>query len=93
MNTQPPQTSKGATAQPFQIRYLKPDEIENPYLVIERLFANTHLPALREALWQWLRITITGTYSLEESLQQANLIHLYEEMERVLEAMWVMREN
>jgi hypothetical protein len=92
MHTQP-QPAKGATAEPFQLRYLSPEEIDNPHLVIERLFANTHLPALREALWQWLKLTITGTYSLEEPLQQANLVHLYEEMERVLEAVWVMREE
>jgi hypothetical protein len=92
MNTRskPKQSFNTAATADVQLRKLSPEEIVNPHLVIQQLFINTPMPDLREALWQWLKLTITGTYTLKDPLERANLVYLYEEMERVLEAVWVM---
>lgn len=81
-------TPKSTTCNAVHVNHPTLEEIAKPQLVIDRLFANTHLPALREGLWQWLKLSDTGTYN---PLERANLVYLYEEMERLVEAVWVMR--
>jgi hypothetical protein len=70
-----------------------PQKLPTPTLVIQQFFTNTQLHDLREALWQWLKLTITGTYTLEAPLERANLIYLYEKLERLVEAVWVMERE
>jgi hypothetical protein len=41
---------------------LSEEEINDPYLVIDELFDFAELNDARELLWEWLKVTVTGTY-------------------------------
>lgn len=49
----------------LESRKLSKEEIANPYEVIDELFSYGHLPQLREALWEWLKLTVSGSYHHE----------------------------
>lgn len=72
----------------FQPRHLTPEEEAQPGLVYHRLFDRAHLPTLREHLWIWLRMTVTGGFSSDQFDQQdrEQLMFLYEDVARLLEA-------
>ena len=75
-------------------RYLKREELENPYRVIYSLFDASHLPQLRESLREWIRVTVTGDFS--HSLSRRERMHLMEfthHIERLVEAAHIIHEK
>lgn len=69
-------------------RHLEPEEESQPALVFYRLFDYAHLPSLRERLWCWFRLTVTGGFNTEscEPETREQLVSLYEHLARLLEA-------
>ena len=67
---------------------LSEEEIKDPYLVIFRFFDYAGLPSVREHLWEWLKITVSGTFSTHmlSRGQRYDMIYLYEHIEKLVEA-------
>jgi len=67
-------------------------EIENPGLVLYQLFDYASLPRLKEHLWQWLRVTVTGGYTKKylHYNERENLFTFYEHFEKLLEAAYII---
>jgi len=63
-------------------------QTENPCLVFYELFDYASLPMLKEHLWQWLKLTVTGGYTKKyfHYNDRDNILTLYEHLERLLEA-------
>lgn len=69
-------------------------EMKDPQLVIDELFDFADLADVRELLWGWLKVTVTGTYHKElTASERSAIITLYEKMEKLIEAVHVMRVN
>lgn len=76
------------------IRALSKEETKKPMLVIEELFDFADLEDVREMLWTWLKVTVTGTYHKELSASERSaILSLYEKMEKLVEAAHVMKEG
>lgn len=66
-------------------------EIADPQLVIDDLFDFAHLPDIRELMWEWLKVTVTGTYHKElSSSERSAILSLYEHLTRLVEAAHVI---
>ena len=73
---------------------LSSEQIADPYSVIRDLFQFGHLPDLQHMLWNSFKTNITGTYHKELTRRQRNdVVYLYEYMERLLEAAWIIEEG
>lgn len=68
-------------------RCLTNEEIEDPSLVLDELFDFAHLPELRQLLWEWLKITVSDSYSKDtETNEKLSVLFLYEKMQKLIEA-------
>jgi hypothetical protein len=76
----------------LQPRKLSPDEVQDPNVVISQLFDFMHLPQVRQALWDWFKLTVTGQYKNEKASEKANLIMLYEKLEKLIEAVHIIHK-
>lgn len=67
---------------------LSEEEIYDPYLVFNRFFDYADLPAVREYLWDWLKVTVSGTFSTHMLTrgQRYDMVYLYEHIEKLVEA-------
>jgi hypothetical protein len=74
-------------------RKLSKEEMGNPYEVVDELFSYGHLSQLREALWEWLKLTVSGSYHHESRRDRANLLHLYEKLKRLREAAHIIYQS
>lgn len=74
-------------------RNLSKEEISDPYLVISELFDYMHLPQVREALWNWLKVSVTGGFKNESSNERQNLLGMYEKMAKVMEAVYLIHKK
>jgi len=74
-------------------RKLSSEEIANPYEVINELFSYGHLPQLREALWEWLKLGVSSSNHHESQRDRANLLYLYEKMEKLIEAAHIIYQR
>jgi hypothetical protein len=74
-------------------RKLSKEEIENPYQVIHEFFDFAHLPEVRQALWYWLALTVTGSYHRKSCADKSNLIYLYERVEKLMEAVHIIHQR
>jgi hypothetical protein len=74
-------------------RNLTKKEIYNPYLVIHELFDYAHLPELREELWDWLKLTVSGNYKRLSSREQSNFLYFYEHIEKLAEAVHIIHSR
>lgn len=73
---------------------LSSKEIADPQLVIDELFDFAHLPEIRELLWEWLKVTVTGTYHKElNASERSTILTLYEKLSKLVEAAHVMHTN
>jgi hypothetical protein len=73
---------------------LSQQEITDPYLVIDELFDFADLPDIKELLWGWLKITVTGTYHKNLSAtERSAIIDLYEKLEKLVEAVQVIHTS
>lgn len=67
-------------------------ETKDPMLVIDELFDFADLDDVRQLLWTWLKVTVTGTYHKElSSSERSAILSLYEKMEKLVEAAHVLR--
>jgi hypothetical protein len=74
-------------------RNLSKEEMEDPYKVIHSLFDYGHLPQIRFMLWDLLKITITGTYHQQKPGERASLLHFYEKLEKLVEAVHILHRQ
>lgn len=73
-------------------------EIENPHLVLQELFDFAHLPELRCLVWEWLKITVSGSYhrAAANPNEKADLLFLYERLLKLIEAshlIWLQKQQ
>jgi hypothetical protein len=80
--------AKKATHAP---QLLTQTEIADPQRVIDELFDFAHLPDIRELMWEWLKVTVAGTYHKEmNASERSALLSLYEHLTRLVEAAHVL---
>ena len=74
---------------------LSKHEVENPALVFYELFDYASLPHLKEHLWQWLKLTVTGGYTKKyfDYRERESILVLYEHLEKLLEASFIIYSN
>ena len=77
----------------LQPRYLNEQERENPYEVVYNFFDYGNLPEIREMLWEWFRVTVTGSFHREDCKDRVNMIHFYEQLEKLVEAIHVIHQR
>lgn len=66
---------------------LTQEEINNPHLVVAELFDFAHLPELKKMLWEWLKATVSGSYTKTfNSRERSSILILYEYMQKMIEA-------
>lgn len=73
-------------------RKLSEEEIENPHLVLHEFFTFVHLPDIRQALWEWLKLTVSGNYHRQSCTDKSNIIYLYEQVEKLMEAVHIIHQ-
>ena len=81
------------SAAELEPRKLSKDEIANPDKVIDEFFSYGHLPEIREALWECLKLTVSGSYHRESRRDRANLLCLYEKLEKLIEAAHIIYQR
>lgn len=66
-------------------------EQSDPNQVVDELFDFAAHPELKQLLWTWLKVTVTGTYHKElSSHERSAILSLYEKMEKLVDAAHVM---
>lgn len=71
----------------MQSRLLTKEEVTDPTLVLNEIFDFAHLPEWRTLLWEWLKITVSGTYNNESAETDRNsILFLYEKLQKLIEA-------
>lgn len=71
--------------------WLSKEEKESPLQVLEKFFEDYKLNELRFYLWQMVEACLTSENSqFAEPVERADLLHLYQAMEKALEAAYVM---
>jgi hypothetical protein len=77
-----------------QLLRLTKEEQQQPAAVINYFFECYHLTDLRELLWDWLLTALgsdNGTYA--KGRERSNLIFLYEKLESLAEATYLMHQD
>jgi hypothetical protein len=74
-------------------RKLSKEEIENPYEVIDNFFDYAHLPQVRDELWEFLKLTVSSNYHIQPRRDRANLLHFYEKLEQLVEAVHIIHQR
>jgi hypothetical protein len=74
-------------------RNLSKEERVDPFQVIHGLFDYAHLPQIRESLWGWLKLTVSGTYHRESLTDKSNVIYLYERIAQLVEAAHILHRQ
>ncbi|MDF2189823.1 hypothetical protein [Paraflavitalea sp. CAU 1676] len=70
---------------------LSKEEQKDPQAVLSEFFINYHLNDLREVLWEWLCSGLCHDESwFQEGLHRSNLIFLYENLEKLAEASYLL---
>ena len=70
---------------------LSPEQREKPYDVLSDFFADYPLQDLRHVFWQILKTCLTSAdYPFDEPSERDSLLALYESLETVLEAAFVI---
>lgn len=68
-------------------RSLTNEEHADPSLVLEELFDFAHLPEWRVLLWDWLKITVSGSYNTDvDASERKSVLYVYEKLQRLIEA-------
>ncbi len=69
-------------------------ETDQPSLVFDELFDFAHLPEIRDMLWLWLKTTVCGSFHSSLSrTEKENLIALYEKIQKLVEAAYLVQKN
>ena len=71
---------------------LTPEEIRNPYLVIDELFDFADIEDVRTLLWKWFSATVTGTFPKQLTrTERMVIVDMYEKMRRLSEAAYLLQ--
>jgi len=77
----------------FSPRKLSKEEIEDPFIIIHGLFDFAHLPQIREMLWSFLKVAVSGTWNTLSSYDRLDLLYFFEKIEKIIEANHVLIEQ
>ncbi|TSD63866.1 HEPN domain-containing protein [Inquilinus sp. KBS0705] len=72
--------------------YLSSLECFNPYLAISNFFRAYSIEEYREFLYEWLETGLSKD-AVDESLDVSDIIYFYENMQRLYEAVWIIRQR
>jgi HEPN domain-containing protein len=73
---------------------LTEEEMANPYLVIRDTFSCAYILEIRKMLWAWLKSSLAENYSgSTRKKEQLNLIDVYERLEKLIEASYLIYEE
>ena len=73
---------------------LTEEEKQNPFLVFREFFECFHLNDVRDQLWDWLVEVVSSPNSISsEPLERSNHFYLYEKMEALIEACYVIKSH
>ena len=77
-----------------QLLRLTPDQQVDPKKVLAEFFATYHLKDVRELMWEWLCSGLShgGTW-FPEGIDRSNLIFLYENLEKLAEASYLLHRK
>lgn len=76
---------------PLYHSYLTKKEREHPRHALKRLCSRNDLSDLRQQLWHWLRESLAANNSIYETAEARDeLLHTYEELNRFLDAVYLM---
>ncbi|MDF2186813.1 hypothetical protein [Paraflavitalea sp. CAU 1676] len=79
---------------PNQLRRLSHEEQSDPKSVLAEFFTNYHLHDLRDVLWEWLCAGLCHDGSwFQEGLDRSNLLFLYENLEKLAEAAYLLHRK
>lgn len=71
----------------MQSRLLNKEEVADPNIVLDEVFDYAHLPEWRSLLWEWLKITVSGTYNTESAeYDRYSILYTYEKLQKLIEA-------
>ncbi len=75
----------------MQSRLLNKEEVTDPGIVLDEVFDYAHLPEWRSLLWEWLKITVSGTYNTESAeYDRSSILYMYEKLQKLIEAAHLM---
>ena len=75
----------------MQPRLLNKEEVTDPGIVLDEVFDYAHLPEWRSLLWEWLKITVSGTYNTESAeYDRSSILYMYEKLQKLIEAAHLM---
>lgn len=74
-------------------RKLTIEETERPEEVFSNLFDYATLPQLRGQLWEATKVLVTGSFHNLKIRDRNDLLFLYEQLERLIEASHVIYER
>src|SRR5262245_20863451 len=74
-------------------RKLSQEQVEDPQQVLDELFDYAHLLQWREALWEWLKVAVSGNYKKESRRDRSNLLYFYEKVEMLVEAAHIIHQQ
>ncbi|MDB5232583.1 MAG: hypothetical protein JWN76_3388 [Chitinophagaceae bacterium] len=78
----------------FLPQKLTDKEAANPHQVIADFFDFAHLPEVREILWDWLKITVTGGFGKDMRIgERRDLLYFYELLQKLVEAAHVIHRS
>lgn len=71
---------------------LSEEEISDPWLVIHGFFDYSGIDSVKENMWEWLKITVSGTFSSDmlSKGRRYDMIYLYEHVEKLIEAVHIL---
>jgi hypothetical protein len=75
----------------MQPRLLNKEEVTDPGIILDEVFDYAHLPEWRSLLWEWLKITVSGTYNTEYAeYDRSSILYMYEKLQKLIEAAHLM---
>jgi hypothetical protein len=75
----------------MQPRLLNKEEVTDPGIILDEVFDYAHLPEWRSLLWEWLKITVSGTYNTESAeYDRSSILYMYEKLQKLIEAAHLM---
>ncbi len=75
----------------MQSRLLTKEEVNDPTIVLNERFDFAHLPEWRNLLWEWLKLTVSGTYNTASAeSERGNILFVYEKLQRLIEVSHIL---
>lgn len=74
---------------------LSEEEISDPFIVIHSFFDYSDISSVKENMWEWLKITVSGMYcsKLMSKGRRYDMLYLYEHLERFIEAAYIIHRK